>query len=59
SVGVPSPVQPNRWTGAMAALIGGMVIATLCYVAYRNHGLRRAASAVGDRAEKAPRRFPV
>ncbi|MDF9392568.1 MULTISPECIES: hypothetical protein [Methylococcus] len=59
SVGVPSPVQPNRWPGALAALIGALVLATLCYVAYRNLGLRRAAPPLGGGTEKAPRRSPV
>lgn len=59
SVGVPSPAQPNRWPGALAALTGALVLATLCYVAYRNLGLRRAGSAVGGGTEKSPRRFPV
>jgi hypothetical protein len=59
SVGVPSPVQPNRWPGALAALIGAIVLATLCYVAYRNLGLRRPATPVAGGTEKAPRRFPI
>ncbi|QJD29651.1 hypothetical protein [Methylococcus geothermalis] len=59
SVGVPSPVQPNRWPGALAALVGAIVLATLCYVAYRHLGLRRAGSAAAGGTAKAPRRFPV
>lgn len=59
SVGIPSPAQPNRWPGALAALIGGIVLATLCYVAYRNLGLRRPTNAVAAGTEKAPRRFPI
>lgn len=57
SVGLPAVNQPSRWPGALVTVLGGCVLATLCYLAYRNLRLRRPSDA--GVADKSPRRFPV
>lgn len=56
SVGLPAAGQPNRWPGALVTILGGVVLATLCYLAFRNLRLRRPSDAGAD---KSPGRFPV
>lgn len=57
SVGLPSPNQPNRWPGALFALLVVIILSVICWRLYRGVRPRLPASpAEGDAAKRAPAR---